>query len=416
MVLKIKLLLVVASTLASLAALHPAVAAFFQRARWSHLVNGYFLLRILFLAVAIFGFKFAYPAWNAPFYYSEGMRILAGQVPDRDFFTPYSPLFTYFPATAVGLWPSLFSIVLLFQLVEWLAVYLLVGDAGPKLGIPAFLLFALNPVTLVYFWLGAEQTAFVLLALALALHWRTPVANGIGAALGMMISKVLSLWFLIPLLLARGWKMRFTFIGVCLLIALPFVLAGSTVMSSKITNPDGTLQDQSLLGTAGSIWEFFSTTPAVSRAAVMTALALTALFITWRHLSLYGFGANPEQSDVRRFVGLSAVCLILTFQVFFKDIVSDYLCPATWLVPLLLVRNDIRNFDFYLFLAVAAAETACELLMYHNREYAGHAGFLTLLFSFLRVASPLLALSLLVRFLYLLSQFKPSATNREVTA
>ncbi len=409
MVLKIKLILIVVSTLASLAALHPAVVAFFQKTKGSYLVSGYYILRILFLGVAISCFHFSYPAWNPIYFYDVGTRVLAGQVPDRDFFTPYSSLFPYFPATAVALWPSLFSIVLLFQLIEWLAIYLLVGDAGPKFGIPAFLLYALNPVTLVYFWLGAEQSAFVLLALALALHWRRPFANGTGAALGIMVSKVLALWFLIPLLLARGWKMRFTFIGVCLLVALPFFLVGSTAMSSRITYPDGHLGDQTLLGTAGSIWDFYDASPAITRFVVVAALALTALFITWRHMSLYGFGANPVEADVQKFVALSAVCLIFAFQVFFKDIVSDYVCPATWLIPLLLVRNNVRKFDFYLFLAVAAMQTSCELLMYHNSEYAAHPGFLTAFYSFVRHVSPLLALSLLIRFLYLLSQFKPSA-------
>jgi hypothetical protein len=414
MVLHIKLLLVVVSTLASFAALHPAVVAAFQRTRGSCLVGGYFILRILFLGVAICCFHFSYPAWNTSFYYAEGTRILAGQIPDKDFFSPYSPLFTYFPATAVALWPSLLSIVLLFQLIEWTAVYLLVNDAGPKLGIPAFLLYALNPITLVYFFLGVQQNCFVLLALAMAFHWRTPFANGIAAAIGMMSSKILSFWFLIPLFLARGWKMRFTFIGTCLLIALPFFLAGSTVMSSKITNPGGELQDQTLLSTAGSIWEFYDSSPAFSRAVVMGALALTALYIAWRHFRLYGFGANPNEPDVQKFVYLSATCLIFTFQVFFKDIVADYICPATWLIPVLLLRNEIKKSDFYLFLIVTAAQTVCELLMYHNHEYAGRSAFFTSLFTAIRYVSPVLALSLLVRFLYLLSRFKPSDTIREV--
>ena len=203
----------------------------------------YYALRLAILAVLLLGLKFGYSAENMSMYYFNAESVLKGGMPNRDFYTLYGVLFPYLMAGSVWIWHSRFALVILLQAVEFVAVYAIFTQKNLPLTLRSFLIYAFNPLILVWIWIGLANQVMCLFAVVAAVALRSETARSLLYALTFASSKIFSLWTIIPALLCQRFRSMVVFGVTLIVIYVPFLCAGSTGMSLVTTEANGTITD-----------------------------------------------------------------------------------------------------------------------------------------------------------------------------
>jgi hypothetical protein len=216
-------------------------------------------------------------------YLPQALRVLAGDVPYRDFTTSYGPLFSFLLAPGLLVWRSVGSIVFSMLLVEaaMLAIYALrCRRAGFSGHWRVMFLYATTPIS--WYWVAAVGTnspviaGFAMLGLALA-ESRRDVASGITAALGLAFSKLTMIlaWPAILLFQSRGMLARGVPIAVC--------LGGLAALSRMDIDVAERAATYAFRATSGNLWfllamlgDFELNSPALKQLSMLSLLlALT---------------------------------------------------------------------------------------------------------------------------------------------
>jgi hypothetical protein len=134
------------------------------------------------------------------YYLPQTLDFLSGKIPNRDFVSSYSILFTPLLAVPVKLWSSPGSIVLTMLLAEtgMLIVYLrrCAKRSDSNLGWRAAFLYTLSPFS--FYWVGISGhngvlIAFWMMASLVLAEGGKAVAAGIAGAFGFLTTKVLAI-------------------------------------------------------------------------------------------------------------------------------------------------------------------------------------------------------------------------------
>jgi hypothetical protein len=165
------------------------------------------------------------PRGDVPaYYFDQAVRVLAGQLPYRDFVSSYAPLHPYFDAGLISVWHSPLAIMLASVLAELLLlpIWMRLGrEFLPEDTVRlASLLYLASPVSLQFVTIDGQDNVViaVLVAAAMLLVWRSrPVAAG--AVFGASVAGVKFL----PLLYApaifaavsRRWRVVLGAVLVC---------------------------------------------------------------------------------------------------------------------------------------------------------------------------------------------------------
>jgi len=165
------------------------------------------------------------PRGDVPaYYFDQGLRVLVGQVPYRDFVSSYAPLHSYVDAGLIVMWHTPLAIMLFSVLAELLLLplWMRLGReflAEQELRL-ASLLYLASPVSLQFVTIDGQDNAViaVLIAAAMLLVWRSR-AVAAGAVFGAAVAAVKFL----PLLYApaifvavpRRWRVVLGAVLVC---------------------------------------------------------------------------------------------------------------------------------------------------------------------------------------------------------
>jgi len=303
----------------------------------------YLIVRVVGLWVIHKGLGVTLPS-DVPGYFEHALRILGGEVPNREFSTPYGFLMNYLMAAAAFIYRDPFSILVMFQIGECLGLYLLLravvrqtGDARD--GALLLLVYATNPLIAINLWLGGEDESLLVLALGaaavLSTSRRTLAVMGLPAIL-FSTSKLLSAWILAPLALARGWWERLGMaVGLAALLGL-IKLSGAALLSFDFARPEGTSDQLASVQTSGNLWYLITEVLHVQVPGYLpTALALVTLAGAGGWLWL----------EARRIPPLSLVLigtavLGLCFQVTYRMTAPPYLAPAAAAMAAILVMQN----------------------------------------------------------------------------
>jgi hypothetical protein len=131
-------------------------------------------------------------------YYPQTVRVLAGQIPYRDFPSSYSPLFQVLLAGPVSLWRSVGAVVLTMLALDLAALWLYVRrpEADPIRTWRTAFLYSLSPISV--YWVAVTGyngpvIAFATMAGLILAERGRPWLAGLASALGFLSSKLLAL-------------------------------------------------------------------------------------------------------------------------------------------------------------------------------------------------------------------------------
>jgi hypothetical protein len=217
--------IVLAKTVLSLAALllvsgvlyrkAPLLAWLRTRPALAVLGGGWVLFRLLpFVAVYLLaGFE---PTSDVIGFWNMASDAAAGKVVYRDFWSPYSPLYSYFLGAGATLWYSPRMVVLTMCLMDGLALglsYVLYRTAESREArLYKALLYLLLPGALILCVVGAQEDVwmwlFVVLAWQVRQGTRSVVAYSLVLAVGLLITKAIFVLILVPLFLLETHRFR----------------------------------------------------------------------------------------------------------------------------------------------------------------------------------------------------------------
>ena len=179
----------------------------------------------------------------------QATRIIAGQMPYRDFFSNYSVLYSYIISLPYRIWHSPSAFVPLYILFDLGCLFLIYRVAksrwGKELARDAVVLFTFAPITW-YVTIRHAQDEIIIAFFALAATYAWAKNKRIFASvllgLGFCCTKFMFGLIILPFLLMSDRKLRDTGIvaAVVLAINLPFVLAGANVLA-PFSNQEGRL-------------------------------------------------------------------------------------------------------------------------------------------------------------------------------
>lgn len=149
------------------------------------------------------------------FYYPIGLSALRGEVPYRDVYSCYSPLFGHWIAPFLALWNDMRMVVLAMAIVEGLAVrltfryYQTTESLGERLFRGVFYYVLPLPLSMCIFS-GQEDVILWLAALlAIPLMPKRPYVAGLVLGLGMLATKAVFVLLLLAIWLLATQNLRF---------------------------------------------------------------------------------------------------------------------------------------------------------------------------------------------------------------
>jgi len=286
-------------------------------------------------------------------------------------------LFSYLLGAALLIWHHPFVLFILFQLTEFLAVYAIFTQRNAALPLRSFLSYAVNPVILVWMWLGLQNQAMCLVPIAVVFLVRSEMRRSILFAFGFAVSKIFSLWTIIP---ALGFQRMRSIIFFGLVLALiygPFFMVGSQGFSSKATEADGYLSDNSQGGGVESLIGLISS-PTLQKeiahlsllgtAGALFLVVLAVMAIRWK------MGTKriaDEQSFEQKLVYTSilATLMMLIYQAFSPYTAPDYLATVVAFSPMLIKSRFWSKLDQIIFAIVSYLQAVIYLLWFHFAEF-----------------------------------------------
>lgn len=153
---------------------------------------------------------------DVPIFYEAATQALWGDVVYRDFWSPYSPLFSYFTALPLLVWHDVRMITLQMLLLEglaWWLTYRLVRKTEPERNATYLaILYLLLPAPLVFCVLGGQEDILMwLFAIGSVYVWqwgRSAFWLGAWWAVALLVTKALTLFVVLAVLtwIARPWR------------------------------------------------------------------------------------------------------------------------------------------------------------------------------------------------------------------
>jgi hypothetical protein len=191
-------------------------------------------------------------------YFPQALRVLAGEIPHRDFPTSYGLLFPYLLAPGLLLWRSVGAIVLTMILVES-AMLVVYARRCQRVGFSGYwrvlFLYVFSPIS--WYWVAGTGTngpiiaCSAMLGLTLA-ESRRDVASGLAAALGLVLSKLTMIlcWPALVLFRRAGILTR----------AAPILLivVGLAVLSTVDVDVSARAMKYEFRATSGNLWFLLS--------------------------------------------------------------------------------------------------------------------------------------------------------------
>ncbi|WP_247237070.1 hypothetical protein [Telluribacter sp. SYSU D00476] len=179
------------------------------------LIGGWIVFRLLpFLAVyLVAGFE---PTSDVIGFWNMASAAAAGKVVYLDFWSPYSPLYSYFLGAGAKLWYSPRMVVLIMTLMDGVALglsWLFYRNSQPReVLLYKALLYLILPGSLILCVVGAQEDVwmwlFVVLAWLVRQRTRSVVAYSLVLALGLMMTKAIFVLIFVPLFLLETEKIK----------------------------------------------------------------------------------------------------------------------------------------------------------------------------------------------------------------
>jgi hypothetical protein len=199
------------------------------------LFSGWFVLRLIPF-VCIYLFAGMEPTSDVNGFWDMASKASQGQIVYRDFWSPYSPLYSYFLAIWVKVWYSPKMVVFAMIVVDAIALLLSYHFFRPfqSRGISLFnaIIYLILPGSLILCVIGAQEDVWMWLFVILAylVRERTLRTEWFAAilAIGLLMTKAIFILIFVPLFILEKEKIRFVVpiavIGVVsLLILYPIV-------------------------------------------------------------------------------------------------------------------------------------------------------------------------------------------------
>jgi hypothetical protein len=303
----------------------------------------YLVARITALWIMHKGLGIAVPS-DVPGYFEHALRIVHGEVPNREFSSPYGFLFNYLMAAAVFVHRDPFSILVMLQVGECIGLYLLIravvqhtGDA--RHGVLLLAIYAANPLVAVNLWLGGQDESLLVLVIGsaalLATSTRRLAVMAFPAIL-FAVSKLFSVWILAPLALARNWRERFGMaVGFAVLLGL-IKLTGAALISFEFSRAQGGGDQLAAMQTSGNLWYLVTKVLQLQVPGYLpTAVVLLSLTAVGGWLWLQSRRIAPLP-----LVLIGSAMLGLCFQLTYRMTAPPYLAPAVAALAALLAMPD----------------------------------------------------------------------------
>ena len=302
----------------------------------------YLLVRIVALWVMHKALGIAVPS-DVPGYFEHALRIVGGEIPNREFSSPYGFLFNYLMAAAVYLHRDPFSILVMLQVGECSGVYLLIravvqntGDA--RNGVLLLSIYAMNPIVAVNLWLGGqdEEPAGAgnrVGGAARQLHV-APRRDGTARHSCSPRPSTFSIWILAP---ARSDEelagaLRELAVGFAVVLGL-IKLTGAALISFEFSHAQGGGDQLAAMQTSGNAWYLVTRVLQLQVPGyVPTVIVLLSLAATGGWLWLQSARIPPLP-----LVLIGSAMLGLCFQITYRMTAPPYLAPAVAALAALLV-------------------------------------------------------------------------------
>lgn len=189
--------------------------------------------------VVIYGVLDLEPRSDVPVFYDAATHALNGEVVYRDFWSPYSPLFSYLMALPLLLWSDVRMIVLLMISMEAVAWWLTYRHYRSRSGAFPALLYMLLPAPFVFSVLGGQEDCwmwcFGIGSLLLWRHWPDPFRQGVWWAVALLATKALTAFVVLALLAWMARPRRFL-LGLAV-VGVPALLLMLSLTGSGILTP-----------------------------------------------------------------------------------------------------------------------------------------------------------------------------------
>lgn len=315
-----------------------AAAKFSERIGWRSLV-AYYALRMGAMAVLMLLCGQMPPDVSGWYMHGQWM-VNKGMFPGVDFLTPYYLGMNGLIALAVWIYDSPFSIVCLFSVVEFLGVLVfyrcfqrMMDDRRSK---QAMILYCTSPIVMYNSWLGAQDEPIIMLALGCLLYGlvlnRTTLHSLASVFCGLFFSKVIALFFMQGLLLAKRYKT--CFLGIVSLVGYVTVskLLGAdpfNMVFGREPGLEGAGDQIRQIVTIGNIWSLVPAVPTIIQDLVL----LAALSICTGPIAIkIFFGKRSSEFYLWTTVILS-VSWLFVFDIFYRMTFATY---SVALLPLVM--------------------------------------------------------------------------------
>ncbi len=201
-------------------------------------VSGLWILFRLVPFLVVFIFLNISPTSDVNGFWYMAENAADGKLVYRDFWSPYSPFYSYLLAVGALAWNNPKVIVLIMLMMEGAAVALSCFFYRPVLSKEKFcfrsLVYFILPGSLILCVLGAQEDIWIWLFFTLAVLVRrktgSTVFYSLILALGILTSKAIFVLFLLPLFLLEKEKVRFSwplFLSGAVSLALLYAMVGT---------------------------------------------------------------------------------------------------------------------------------------------------------------------------------------------
>ena len=297
-------------------------------------------IRLGILVVYIFALKGSLPG-DLPGFMEQAQRALNGEIPNRDFSTPYSIPFVYLLALPLLIWEHPFSYIVMFAIAECFGI-LLIQKALLKLTNDAALvnksmiLYMCSPIVLQLLWLSGQDEALQVTLVGLLLYIyasqkenTTTVLSFVGTA----VTKIFSLWLIAPFLMTYKPSRWLLFLGLVACFCGVLVFFDIKLFSTVFERPAGQESDHlETMVIVGNVWWLVQGVLGFVPAYLPEALVLVsfiAILVFCFSKCEAGCSRNPHEA----FWNVILPGLILfpfAFNVFYK---MTYVCYVAYAIP-----------------------------------------------------------------------------------
>ena len=379
---------------------------FHSKLRNTHIV-AYYGVRLGLMAVLVFMLKKIPP--DVVGYFELAQRVLLGEVPNRDFTSPYGFLYNYLVTTSCCIYKHEFSIITLFIILECCGLLLIrkslhkiIGDAG--LVNKAIILYLFSPIILQTLWLGAQDEALQVMLVGVLLYlYAQKKENSVTvlSVIGMGVTKIFSAWLVAPFLMAYRTSKWFLFLFLITLyygvLALFKVKPFSTTFEFSSNQAGHTLAD---ILTSGNIWwlvqKILGTVPEhIPEGLILVLFGMIFIFC------LSGCKSSPSQKanivlPDAVFAGL--ILFPLFFNIFYKMTFIVYLAYAIPFINIFMLRDTPKlAYKVYFVWAIlySVDSTFCWRIL--GSPMSNSLSVLTFAYEFLLVMLSLYLIAVVVR-------------------